>query len=159
MNTQPRRICWSETIVPGIALLFVIAYFAQTRDAPAIAIYWPVITAVGGGLLWLTILLKYILLKKDTSPRNLSLEEVVTNEMRRPGIVLVSSMAYLIALPRLGFSLSNFVFMMLLFRGLGSLQWSKNFKVAIGITVFLHLALIMFMKLTLPQFNFGYFSI
>jgi len=159
MNTPPRRICWSETIVPGIALLFVIAYFVQTRDAPSIAIYWPVITAVGGGILWATILLKYVLLKRETTPRNLPVEEIFLKEMRRPGIVLVSSAVYLIAVSQLGFSVSNFVFMLLLFRGLGSLQWSKNIKVALGITVFLHLALIMFMKLSLPQLNLGYFSI
>jgi hypothetical protein len=159
MNTPQKKIRWNETIVPGIALLFVIAYFVQTRDAPAIAIYWPVITAVGGGILWGAILLRYVLLKRDTSPRNLPVERIFIQEMGRPGIVLVSSIVYLIAVPRLGFSVSNFVFMLLLFRGLGSLQWAKNFQVAIGITVFLHLALIMFMKLTLPQLNLGYFSI
>jgi len=159
MNIQQKRSCWSETIVPGIALLFVIAYFVQTRDAPAVAIYWPVITAVGGGILWSAILLRYVLLQKSTSSLNLPVEGNFIQEMGRPGIILVSSVVYLIAVPRLGFSISNFVFMLLLFRGLGSLQWAKNIQVAIGITVFLHLALIVFMKLTLPQLNLGYFSI
>ena len=146
-------------VVPGIALLFAVAYFVQTRGAPSVAIYWPVITAVGLGILWGVILLKYVLPKKTSASSDLPVREDFFKAIERPGLILGASIVYLMVVPLLGFTMSNFVFMLLLFRGLGSRRWVKNIQVAIGIAAFLHLALITFMKLTLPQLNLVIFSI
>jgi len=152
---ERKRINWGETTVPLLALVFGIAYFLQTRDAPAIALYWPIIIAVVAGLLWIAVVVQFIFLKRDvTRQSRTNLSEVINNS-KRPGLILFGSVGYLLAVPWLGFSLSNFFFMLIIFRGLGSRRLLQNIIVAAGITAFLHIALISLMKMSLPQLNLG----
>jgi len=124
-----------------------------------VALYWPIIIGIVVGSLWIAVVVKFVFLKKDAIRQTRIKFSDITAKSRRPGIVLVCSAGYLLAVPWLGFSLSNFLFMLVLFRCLGSPRWLQNFVVALGITVFLHIALITFMKLSLPQLNLGIFTL
>lgn len=159
MNPIQKKICWGEAVVPGIALVFVIAFFLQTRDAPSVAVYWPFITAAGGGALWCAIFFKFILAGTNGPAPAVSKKGSFAGSIERPGMLLVGSVAYIAVVPLLGFSLSSLAFLLLLFRGLGSRRWLKSFVVAFGIAAILHLALVVFMKLSLPQLDLGFFSI
>jgi hypothetical protein len=159
MDMPRKRINWGETIIPALTLLFGIAYFLQTLDAPKIAIYWPIIIAAVVGILWLSVLVQFVFVKKELSDRPRPSLLIILGESRRPFLILFGSIGYLLFVPWLGFSLSSFCFMLILFRGLGSHKWILNLSVALGITVFLHVALIIFMKLSLPQLNLGVLTI
>ena len=52
MDKPRRTINWGEAIVPGLGLLFAIAYFIQVTDASWVALQWPVLIAIVSGLLW-----------------------------------------------------------------------------------------------------------
>jgi Tripartite tricarboxylate transporter TctB family len=159
MEIPGKRINWGETVIPILTLLFCVTYFLQTTDAPKIAIYWPVIIAALVGILWLPVLIKFVFVKEESADRSkLSLAKTFGGS-QRPLLILFGSIGYLLVVPWLGFSLSNFCFMLTIFRGLGSDRWIQNLLVAFGITVFLHVALIIFMQLTLPQLNLGIIAI
>ncbi len=49
--------------------------------------------------------------------------------------------------------------MILIFRLLGSKKWVQNIVVALVITLFLHLALVIFLKMSLPQLSIGNYKI
>jgi len=152
---RKKSINWGESIVPLLALAFGAAYFFQTRDAPGVALYWPIIIAVVAGSLWIAVVVKFVFAKKDTISQTRSKAPNTIAKFQRPAIVLICSAGYLVAVPWLGFSLSNFIFMLVLFRCLGSQRWLQNCAVALAIATFLHVALITFMKLSLPQLNLG----
>jgi hypothetical protein len=152
---RKKSINWGESIVPLLALAFGAAYFFQTRDAPIVALYWPIIIGIVAGSLWIAVVVKFAFFKKDVTRQTRGNLSDIIAKSHRTAIVLVCSAGYLIAVPWLGFSLSNFIFMLVLFRCLGSQRWLQNCAVALGIAVFLHVALITFMKLSLPQLNLG----
>lgn len=154
-----KRINWGETVIPALSLLFGIAYFLQTSDAPKIAIYWPVIIAGLVVILWLSVLIKYVFVAEKPPERPKLRLSKINNASRRPLLILIGPMGYLLFLPWLGFSLSNFCFMLIIFRGLGSRKWLQNLLVAIGITLFLHFALIVFMGLSFPRLSLGMIDI
>jgi hypothetical protein len=150
------KIDWGEAIVPGLALAFGLAFFFQTRNAPAAVLYWPMIAAFLTGLLGIPIVLRFVVGKSKTpvsqSPKGLASR---IREARKPGLVLLSAVSYLAILPYLGFSLCNFLFILVVSRGLGSRKWVQNVFVALGLTVFLHLVLIVLMKMNLPRLPIG----
>ena len=148
-------ISWGESIVPLLAVIFGIAYFFQTRDAPIDALYWPIIIAIVAGSLWVAVVVKFVFSNEAVTRQiRVNFSDFMA-ESQRPAIVVICSLVYLLAVPWLGFSLSNFLLMLILFRCLGSQRWLQNCLVAVGITAFLHIALILFMKLSLPQLNLG----
>ena len=155
MNTPSTRFPWGEAVVPGLTLAFTAAYFLQSLDAPWVALYWPIIIAIVLGVLWAAVVLRYLLGGRSRKPRNHPAPSGSTAGMGRPGLVLGGSVGYLAAVQVLGFSLTNVSFMLLLFRGLGSRRWTRNICVAVGVALFLHLALIGFMKLSLPRLQVG----
>jgi len=159
MKMPGKRINWGETVIPALSLLFGITYFLQTLDAPKIAIYWPVIIAALVGILWLSVLIKFVFVKEKSPDRPRRSLSKTIGESHPPRLILLGSIGYLLFVPWLGFSLSNFCFMLIIFRGLGSHKWIQNLLVALGITVFLHVALIIFMRLSLPQLNLGVINI
>jgi hypothetical protein len=61
----------------------------------------------------------------------------------------------LLLISHLGFTLTNFTFMLVVFRGLGGRRWGQNLAVAAGIAIFLHLALVVLMKQELPRLTIG----
>ena len=150
MLTPKSKHLLGEAIIPVITTGFGISYFIQTADAPDGALFWPVLTATLTGIFLIVIILKFIIKQPKRTKLEFSEKEISPSYIR-PAIVLIGPLCYLFALPYLGFTLGNIIFMLLLFRGLGSTHWLRNFVVAAAIAFFLHVALILFMKLSLPR--------
>lgn len=148
-----RRFDPGEAIVPGLALAFGLAFFLQTTDAPPKTMVWPLITA---GLclgLWLPIVFRHVWRRRGESWPG------AKPGSRRQGagalLVLGVVLGYLLALPWLGFTLDNFVFMLVMARSLGGRRWGVNLAVAAGLALFLHLALVVFLQLEVPRLHLG----
>ena len=159
MDKSRRTINWGEAVVPGIGLLFGIAYFIQVTDASWVALYWPVLIAAISGLLWLMIVLSFVFSKGEQARRDQFSLSWLREKGRKVSLIFLASIGYLLVIPYLGFSFTNFSFMILVFRCLGSKKWAQNLVVALVITLFLHFALIVFMKMSLPQLTIGKYDI
>lgn len=154
MLTPKNKNILGEAIIPVITIGFGISYFIQTADAPKGTLFWPAATASLAGLLLIVIVLKFIIKQPKTIEPELS-EKEISHSIIRPALILIGPLCYLFVLPFLGFTLANFIFMLVLFRCLGSINWIRNLIVASVIASFLHLALILFMKLSLPRLVLG----
>ena len=151
------KINLGEAVVPTIGLVFGISFFLQTGDAPPDAMQWPYLAAGAVLLLWLPILFKFVL-KRETRSEKIQMSWL-WRDGRRVLFIFCAPVAYLMLMPHLGFSLSNFFLLLIVFRGLGGQNWIRNVSVAVVITVFLHLALIVFMQLSIPRLTIGGISI
>ncbi|MFH1982598.1 MAG: tripartite tricarboxylate transporter TctB family protein [Pseudomonadota bacterium] len=163
MKERKIHIDWAEAIVPGIALFFGVAFFYQTTDAPKDALFWPLITAGTTLVLWFLALKRFVVQRRceDTGPSPLAATPAVTSYRTKARIALILSAAvgYLVLIPFLGFSVTNFLFMLVVFRGLGSRRWGQNMAVAAGIAIFLHVALVVLMMQELPRLVIGSFTL
>lgn len=159
MDKPRRTINWGEAIVPGLGLLFAIAYFIQVTDASWVAVYWPVLIAIILGILWLMTLFSFLLSKGEQVDRRHFSISWFSGKGRKVSLIFLASIGYLLAISYLGFSISNFCFMILIFRCLGSKKWVQNIVVALVITLFLHVALVVFLKMSLPQLSIGNYKI
>jgi hypothetical protein len=148
---------WGEAVVPAIGLVFGIAFFLQTQDAPADAMQWPYLTAGTVLLLWVPILFKFVF-KKETPGVKLQLAWL-RGSGRRVVFIFFAAVFYLMLMPYLGFSVSNFLLLLVVFRVLGGQSWVRNISLATGITLFLHLALVVFMQLSIPRLTIGAINI
>lgn len=157
MDKNRPKINWGEALVPGLGLLFGVGYFLQSLDAPKQALVWPTLTALTVLVFWAPIVVKFVF-RKDAPPNRIRLSWL-WRDGQRTGLITAATLGYLVLVPFLGFSISNFLFMLAVFRGLGSQQWKKNLTVALVIAVFLHVALVVLMKLSLPQLELGNIAI
>lgn len=153
MEENKKRFNPSETIVPGIALLFGIAYFVQTSDASWTAIKWPYALAVLAGIFWLGIVAVYVFTHRSVSEKK---EDLPTLNYK-PLIILIAPLLYITTMPYLGFALSSFLFLVLLFRWLGGKSWMMNSAIAFTITAVLYVAMILLMQMSLPRLEIGSF--
>lgn len=146
-----------EAVVPVITLVFGAAFFIQTTDAPMDALFWPLITAAITGGFLLAIIHSFVLKRPDQktgapAPGRFSVSNLLKG---RVALILYASVGYLLLIPYLGFTLTNFVFMLVVFRSLGSKKWGQNLAVGAGISLFLYLALVVLMKQELPTLAVG----
>ena len=147
------KIDWGEALVPGIGIIFGLSFFLQVGDAPKDAVQWPSMTAVALLPLFAIILVKFVL-KEDTASKKLQFNWL-WKDGRRVLFIFCAAVVYLLLMPYLGFSVSNFLMLLVVFKGLGGHGWIKNISIALGITLFLHLALITFMQLSIPRLIIG----
>ena len=159
MNTPKRRIDWGEAIIPGIALFFGIAYFIQVRGGPWVAIYWPVVLLIIVCPLWLMVVFSFVFPKREPVERRPFSFSSFWERGRKVAIVFFASIGYLVVIPYLGFSITNFCFLISIFRILGSRKWSQNIVIALIIVLALHVGLIVLMRLRLPQLPIGEYAI
>ncbi len=143
-----------EAVVPAVAMIFGIAYFIQTADAPEGTLVWPAATAALTAVFLILIVLKFMI-RQPKSTQPVPPAKPAPHAIIRPILILVGPLGYLLVLPVLGFTLGNFIFMLCLFRALGGIRWMRNIIVAATIAAFLHLTLILFMKLSLPRLILG----
>jgi len=153
MSETKKRFNPQETIVPGIALFFGIAYFLQTTDAPWVAIKWPYALAALTALLWLGVVGRYLFVRTALKPSTVG----ASAGRLKPLIILVAPLIYIVSMPYLGFALSSLVFLALMFRCLGGLSWGLNLLVAFTITAFLYLTMVLLMQMALPRLEVGSF--
>ena len=159
MGAPKRRIDWGEAIIPGIALFFGIAYFIQVKGGPWVAIYWPVMLLIILCPLWVMLLVSFVFPKSEPVERSPFSFSSFWEKGRKVAIVFLASIGYLVVIPYLGFSITNFCFLVSIFRILGGKKWSQNIVVAIIIVLALHVGLIVLMKLRLPQLSIGGYTI
>lgn len=153
MAASGRTVNRGELVVPGIALVFTAAFFWQTYAGPRKALYWPIIVAVVFGLFWVLAVAKFIFAQPVAPVEKKS--GGLQARYGRAFLIGGGSIVYVILVPYLGFTISSFLFMLAVFRGLGSRRWVMNILVGAGIAAFLHVALIVLMKMTLPQLHLG----
>lgn len=146
-----------ESIVPGIALLFGIAYFVQTTDAPWIAIKWPYALAGLTAVFWLAVVGVYVFSRPagPTDQKTSPAEKLATK--KKPLIILIAPVIYIFSMQYIGFALSSLIFLSLLFRALDGRSWWRNILIAFGITAFLYVAMILLMQMALPRLEIGSF--
>ncbi|RJQ55120.1 MAG: tripartite tricarboxylate transporter TctB family protein [Desulfobacteraceae bacterium] len=157
MNRERRKINLGEAVIPGLALVFVLAFFIQVRSAPAVALYWPVAVAAALGIFWVAVTARFVFPRSEAGDSALMRGRAgITG---RVVLIFLASVGYLAAVSRLGFTLSNFFFMLLLFRKLGGRSWLRDILVAVSIAGFLHLALVVLMQLSLPRLDLGFVRI
>lgn len=153
MENSRKRFNLEEAIIPGISLVFGIAYFVQTSDASWVAIKWPYALAALTAVLWLGVVAVYVFSRPvgdKTSERKMS-------GGFKPLIILAAPILYIVLMPYLGFALSSLLFLTLLFRSLGGRSWVRNFLIALTITAFLYVAMILLMQMSLPRLEIGSF--
>lgn len=154
---EAKKTCldWGEAIVPALALVFGASFFFQTMDAPRKAIIWPIIVASTVGVFWICILAAFVIKRAPLRERTTQGGDSKPMKTKGPVMVLAGTVLYLAVIPWLGFSLSNFVFMISIFRALGGTNWTRNLIVASIISLFLHLVLVYFMQLSVPRLELG----
>lgn len=153
MEESKKHFNPQEAIVPGITLLFGIAYFVQTTDAPWVAIKWSYALAGLTGVFWLAVTAVYVFSRSAKQDENLS----SFTAKKKPLIILVAPIIYIAIMPYIGFALSSLIFLSLLFRALGGKSWWRNILIAFCITAFLYVAMILLMQMALPRLEIGSF--
>ncbi len=157
MDRGHRKVNLGEAAVPVLTLAFMAAYFFQVRNAPAVALYWPLTVAAVLVLFWLAVVVRFVWARQG--PSGPASKKAAGNLSARVALVFFASVGYLAAVSWLGFTLSNIVFMLVIFRGLGARAWARNIVVALAIAASLHLALVVLMQLSLPQLDLGFIRI
>ncbi len=149
MSTQRKQVNWGETIVPAITLLFIAAYFYQTRDASAEVLRWPLAIAILTGILWLGVLFFFLFAPPaEESSRPFAPVKAL--------LILLAPIVYILATTYLGFALASFLFLLIMFRCLGGISWWRNILVALIITGGLYFIMIGLMEMSLPRLDLGF---
>jgi multisubunit Na+/H+ antiporter MnhB subunit len=135
-----------EAIVPGLALIFAIAYFVQTSDAPLIAMKWPYMIALLVAFFWVAVVVFFIF-KKNENEENAKSLSVDKKQI----VIFAVPVLYIFAMNYLGFAIASLIFLTSLFRILGSTNWVKNIIIAFVITGVLFTALVVLMQMSFPE--------
>jgi len=153
MKPDKKTFIPGEITVPGLTLLFALAYLIQTRDASATAMRWPYIIAAATGALWLAIVCRYGFARSEAKPS----ARFDFRALAVPAIMVIAPLVYLAVMPYLGFALSTFLFLSILFRMLGGRSWLQNLLIALVLTALLQLGLLVLMHMSLPRLQVGSF--
>ncbi len=153
MEKKKRRFNSGEAIIPGVSLAFGVAYFLQTTDGSMVALRWPYIIAVIAGLLWLAVVVFFLFDPRPETVKN----SIGWAEISKPALIFCAPIVYIGVMPYIGFALGSFLFLTILFRFFGGLSWLRNLAVAFSITLFLYVAMVILMKMSLPRLAIGSF--
>jgi hypothetical protein len=153
MEKKRKRFNGGEAIIPAISLAFGAAYFLQTWDASMVAIKWPYIIAAIALLLWLGVVACYLF---DKRPRVKKMS-LGWADISKPVLIFVAPIVYIATMQYIGFAIGSLLFLTILFRILGGLSWLRNFLVALSITSFLYVSMVILMKMALPRLAIGSF--
>lgn len=173
-------INWGEMLIPGIALAFGLAYWAQISDAPKTAIYWPIVVTLIASAFWLAIVVKFIFLQrknievvpfdtdeptvkssKKSHSDEINLPEknsdISINSWLPPVLILLLPIVYLLLMPYIGFAVGSFLFLLTMFKLLGGRSWKHMIGIALLITTVLYVAMVVLMQIALPRLAIGGF--
>lgn len=139
--------------IPGLALLFALAFLYQTRDASMTVMRWPFMMLTITGILWLGVVGRYVFFDGDKERTPLPR----LSQYLLPALMVVVPVLYLVLMPYLGFAVSTFLFLPTMFRLLGSRSWKANLVIAVVLTVVLQLAMIVLLHMELPRLEIGSF--
>lgn len=147
--TKPKcRFACEEAIIPGLSLFFVLSYFWQTRQADLAVLRWPLGVFAILGTLWILVLIFNLMSKNHATPST-------SITYTKPILILFVSVLYLVFLPFLGFVLSTFIYLNVLFLFLGSKSYFINLFIASAITIVLFFGMVVGMGMSLPRLDLG----
>ncbi|MBW2306641.1 MAG: tripartite tricarboxylate transporter TctB family protein [Deltaproteobacteria bacterium] len=150
-----------EFFVPIVVILSSISYISQVWGAPRVVILWPYIVMVlllvctavvvgeslAGG--WRRVQ------KKDSSSAGIL---AWLRKGEKPLLITGITICYLVAIEHLGFTLSNFLYLMILLRVLGTRSVMVITCISLLITAVLHLVMINFLQMPIPRLHLPFTS-
>lgn len=145
-----------ELIIPILFLLFSLIYLAQVWQEAYIVVLWPfiVMALLLGSIIFLLIKLFVEQTEPKAKPKKMLANIILwLSDNRKPLFIVLFTILYLSFLPYLGFSLSNFLYLMVLFWVLGTHQFLSNISLAAAISAILHLIMIEFLQMTIPRLS------
>lgn len=148
-----KKFNYGELIVPGLSALFALSYFIQTSDAPFVAMQWPYMVAILFAVLWCAVFIIFIIKRSSAE------EEKKISIDKRQLVIFAAPVIYIFAMNYLGFAISSFIFLAILFRILGSKSWVRNILVAFIFAAVLYTALVVLMQMSFPELGLSIGSI
>jgi len=115
--------------------------------------FFPLVLGILLAILGISLMLKPFMEGRKTVQREQASEvaEVVFWMRKRAFSVLVSLVVYSALFERIGFLLSTFLFLLLLFRGISSQKWATSLMVAVGVSVLSYLIFDTWLMAQLPK--------
>ena len=136
-----KKIHKGELLVPGMMILFLLAYHGQTYALSSEVLLWPRIVTV-----LLVVLMGAVLLQTRKKEKKASSEGALKKSVALFAITLV----YLGSMPFLGYTLGSFLFLLVTMVFLGTRR-KGAFLISLVLTLLLHGVMISLMDLPLPR--------
>ncbi|MFH1757055.1 MAG: tripartite tricarboxylate transporter TctB family protein [Pseudomonadota bacterium] len=158
MDTQGKRkwlqrIRWEELIVPLLSIFFSLIFLSQVWGEPRIVVLWPyIIMALLIGCSAL-IVLKGLKEGWRQEAREEKAFAGIWPWMKiavKPLLISGTTVIYLAGVDTLGFTLSNFLYLMILIWCLGTRKTWTLIGLSLVITVILHVVMIDFLQMPVP---------
>lgn len=146
----------NEIFIPILCLLLSLIYLGQVWQEVYIVVLWPYIIIA---LLWgcnLILLMRIFKFKRKPRVESKKILVNTTNWLssnRKPLYITWLTILYLGLIPYLGFSLSNFFYLITLFWLLGTHQFLSTISLSGIITAILHLIIIEFLQMSVPRLS------
>ncbi len=149
-----QRIKWEELFVPFLSIFFSLLYLGQVWREPRIVVLWPyIIMAMLVGCSAL-IVLKDLMEGRGQEDRKEGTFVGILPWMKmavKPLLISGATIIYLAGVGCLGFTLSNFLYLVILIWLLGTRKIRTLFGLSLLISVILHLVMIDFLQMPVPR--------
>jgi len=156
-----KMIRWEEFVTPLVGVLFSMSYLYQVWGQPRIVVLWPytVMALLLLSIVWVVVngLAGRWRLEneKDTDGKGAS---AWTRIWAKPLIIAGTTITYLAAIAHLGFTLSNFLYLSVLFWALGSRRVWEIAGLSLLLTFILHLVMINIFQMPIPRLSLPFTS-
>ncbi|PLX66673.1 MAG: hypothetical protein C0602_11430 [Denitrovibrio sp.] len=150
MDKQKKSVNYGELVIPALTVLFAVAFFIQTREAPMVAMKWPLMVFIMLAVMLALVIYNFIFVSPETGGRSLNLQT-----LKKPLLILIFPIVYILSMNYLGFALSSLIFLNVMFRLLGAKSYVRNLIVSIILVGLLHFALNILMQMSFPQLGIG----
>ncbi len=150
-----------ELLVPILVFLFSISYISQVWGAPRVVILWPYIVMVSLLICTAGVMIEGLAGSwrqegaKDTSGAGIL---ALLHKGFKPLVITGTTICYLAAIEHLGFTLSNFLYLMILLWALGTRRSWVITVISLVIIIILHLVMINFLQMPVPRLPLPFIS-
>ncbi len=145
---QFKKIKAEDFFLPLLIIFFSLVYLGQVWGEPKVVILWPYIVITL--LLSCSILIVIIAAKKNTENQNF-FSKLGLKRAMKPLLLSGTTVIYLIGINYLGFSLTNFFYLILLFWSLGTKQFWTVVGLSLLISIILHIIIVEFLQMPVPR--------
>lgn len=139
-----------EFVVPAVMAAFTAAYYWQVREVPSEVLIWPGYITIALGVLTFLVLLAYAF--------DAPLKKSEKGSLRRPFVLVLITAVYLGAMKYTGFSIGSFLYLIYVQTYLSSSK-KRSFLVALAVTLFLHLVMVIGLGLAVPRLTTPWFNL
>lgn len=136
-----KKVDKGELLVPGMMILFLLAYHGQTHALSSEVLLWPRIVTF-----FLVVFMGALLLQirgKEKKPSS-------GGGLKKPVALFAITLVYLGSMPFLGYTLGSFLFLLVTMVFLGTRR-KRAFLIALVLSLLLHGVMISLMDLPLPR--------